>query len=77
MNGCDDQRFLVRWRAIGVDAQIDAGLADAADNTTDVTTDTSGWMAFDGCEHPQVRFHGNTSELTDVAVSVQRYQPAA
>ena len=77
MNGCDDHRFLVRWSSTGTGSQIDAGLADATDSPDDVTTDTAGWMAFDGCQHPIVRFHGSTNELTDVAVSVQEYEPAA
>lgn len=76
MNGCDLQRFLVRWRSIS-GAQVDVGLADAAGGDGQSVTDTSGWMAFDGCEHPQVRFHGDTNELTDAAISVQRYEPSA
>lgn len=76
MNGCDLQRFLVRWRSVG-GAQVDVGLADAADAAGQTVTDTAGWMAFDGCEHPQVRFHGDTNGLTDVTISVQRYEPSA
>ena len=77
MNGCDEQRFLVRWRSIGTAPTIDAGLADAGDGVGTTVTDTAGWMAFDGCEHPIVRFHGSTSELGDVAVSVQQYTASA
>lgn len=72
MNGCDDQRFLVRWNAAGSAARIGAGLADTAGSVSDVVTDSSGWTAFDGCQTPEFRSHANTNELIDLAVSVQQ-----
>ncbi len=79
MNGCDSQRFLVRWRSVSSDTDVAARW-----NQSDVKFGTStvgegGWFDLDGCARPEVR-HANAkpggSTLTDVAVRVQRWIPA-
>ena len=77
-NGCDEQRFLVRWRVLDDGATIHALWADAADNGHEQVTARTGWFDLDGCEHPAITLAGSTggSTLADVAVSVQQYWPA-
>lgn len=41
------------------------------------TTGSAGWMVLDGCKTPVFRYVGaGEGTLTDVAVSVQQYEPA-
>jgi hypothetical protein len=81
MNGCDDQRFLLRWRTINQAVTVDAQPvgANGAQSGTQVTG-AAGWMDFDGCQTPQFRFHGTpptgATNLTDVTVSVEQWLPA-
>jgi len=85
MNGCDAQRFLLRWRALEASARVDAYLYDAGKNVRKQTTANAGWMDFDGCLTPAFLLSGHTTApgtegegmaLTDVAVTVQQYFPA-
>ena len=83
MNGCGDQRFLVRWRAVNDSAQIASRWVNSAEAqpTPDVTGTAgkqvianAGWMDIDGCQTPQFRLMSaaNGSTLTDVTVEVQQ-----
>jgi hypothetical protein len=78
MNGCDNQRFLVRWRVLDEGATITAMWADDANTEHERDVGTAGWFDMDGCEHPAIRLAqgASGSTLTDVAVSVQQYWPA-
>jgi hypothetical protein len=87
MNGCDDQRFLVRWRAVSHNAQVAARWVNSGEAlpTPDVTGTAgkqvianAGWMDVDGCQTPQVRLvrDSSGSTLTDVTVDVQQLVPA-
>ncbi len=79
MNGCDNQRFLVRWRAVNPTAQVEASKVDAVDSVVQKVTANAGWMDFDGCRTPAFRLPRNAADgstLTDVAVSVEQLYPA-
>ncbi|WP_207843031.1 DUF2510 domain-containing protein [Williamsia soli] len=78
MNGCDNQRFLVRWRVLNPNATVVASLADANGTAVNNATGSSGRMDSDGCLTPQFEFaeSSDASNLTDIAVSVQRWSPA-
>jgi hypothetical protein len=87
MNGCNDQRFLVRWRAIGSSAQVAARWVYSAEAvpSPDVTGTAgkqvianAGWMDVDGCNTPQFRLMSDSdgSTLADVTVEVQQLSPA-
>ncbi|MFV0458169.1 MAG: hypothetical protein ACK5MT_05290 [Actinomycetales bacterium] len=78
MNGCDTQRFLVRWRVVS------GCLVEARWNRSDVVFGpvviaAGGWLDLDGCAGPE--FHlsnvpGDGSTLADVTVEVQQWIPA-
>ena len=87
MNGCDDRRFLLRWRGVSRTAQIAARWVNSAEAvpTPDVTGTAgrvvianAGWIEVDGCQAPQFRLvsDANGSTLTDVTVEVQQLAPA-
>jgi serine/threonine protein kinase len=78
MNGCDNQRFLVRWRVLDEEATITAIWADDANTEHERVLGSAGWFDLDGCEHPAIHLAqgANGSTLSDVAVSVQQYWPA-
>lgn len=85
MNGCDDGRFLVRWRAVddGVNVIAAAGRPDdqmGVDGPVlKQASGHSGWMDLDGCYAPVFRMEAPLSSgqnLEDVTVEVQEYQPA-
>ncbi len=76
MNGCDNQRFLLRWRAINPSAQVSNYLYDAGKNVKQQVTANSGWMDLGGCLTPaftMANTAANQNLLTDVTVSVQQY----
>ncbi len=78
MNGCDSQRFLVRWRAINNTAQVDASVVDAANSVVQKVTANAGWMDFDGCRTPSFSLPRNATDgstLTDVTVTVEQLYP--
>ncbi|KNX35893.1 hypothetical protein VV01_21745 [Luteipulveratus halotolerans] len=79
MNGCDTQRFLVRWRAAD-DVTVSASWfhATAEDVAGEVSRGRRGWMILDGCQVPRMRLDeaANGSTLTDLAVEVQQLEPA-
>lgn len=81
MNGCDLQRFLVRWRVIPDNTTVRVGLqhSTAPDEITgDVVHGQAGWMSLDGCQVPRFQLerseHGST--LADVAVDVIELEPS-
>lgn len=85
MNGCDDGRFLVRWRAVdsGVSVIAAAGRPDGQMGVEGPVlkqaSGPSGWMDIDGCYAPVFRMGAalnNGQNLEDVTVQVQEYQPA-
>lgn len=79
MNGCDQTKSLVRWRVSG-DGQVRGSRRDSSgtpEATGDAATGSAGWMVLDGCKTPVFRYVGaGEGTLTDVAVSVQQYEPA-
>lgn len=79
MNGCNNQRFLVRWRAVNDGALIDAYWLDAVGRPRQIVTATAGWMAVGGCETPTFHYSDQNTgpgNLSDVAVDVQQWLPA-
>ncbi|WP_157519466.1 hypothetical protein [Modestobacter sp. Leaf380] len=79
MNGCDTQRFLVRWRVLADDVEVEAGLLDAIGDGGSSLSGSNGYMSFDGCLTPAFRLPETNSEystLTDVTTEVQQYYPA-
>ena len=80
MNGCDDQRFLLRWRAINQAVTVDARpVGVTGEQSGAQVTGTAGWIDLDGCQTPQFRFHGTpptgSANLTDVTVRVEQWLP--
>lgn len=71
MNGCDDQRFLVRWHVRG--AQVRAAWADAAGDRHDQVTGNNGWFDLDGCGNPEFQALAADGGIADVSVDVQQY----
>lgn len=76
MNGCDDQRFLIRWRAVNDSAEIMASWS--GDVASGLSPSSAGWLALDGCETPQFELAGSAdgSTLSDVSIDVQQWVPA-
>ncbi len=78
-NGCDNQRFLVRWRSVSSDADVAARWNQSDVKFGTPTVGEGGWFDLDGCAWPEVRLENakpGGSTLTDVAVRVQRWIPA-
>lgn len=77
MNGCNNQRFLVRWRAIS-DAIIDAFWLDGAGHPSQIVSANAGWMGVGGCQVPALHLSNSNpaNSLSDVTVDVQRWTPA-
>lgn len=85
MNGCNDGRFLVRWRAVddGVnvlagEARID-GQGNLDGSVWKQVNAHSGWMDIDQCYAPVFRMAAALADgtnLADVTVQVQEYQPS-
>lgn len=83
MNGCDQQLFLIRWRALSPNARLRVGYGNSyADPSVPVqnlaTAGDSGWIVTDGCGVPEWQFlgDGQGSTLMDLTVEVQQYVPA-
>jgi hypothetical protein len=87
MNGCGDQRFLVRWRAVNGTAQVAARWVESEEARGEPgITGTAGpqvianagWIEIDGCQTPQFRLVSDSDglTLTDVTVAVQQLVPA-
>ncbi|GLZ40776.1 serine/threonine protein kinase [Actinokineospora sp. NBRC 105648] len=77
MNGCDRQRFYIRWRALNREAVVESTLLNAADEVAgDTAKGTAGWMSSDGCGQPAFRMPAAAGEstLTDVVVEAQRWE---
>lgn len=83
MNGCDRQRFLVRWRPLNANMRVEAVHGYMPDDATypasPPTTGVAGWMSMSACEQPGFRVlsSGDGSTLTDVIVEVQIWRPTA
>ncbi len=77
VNGCDVQRFLVRWRANDDQARIEARWINAAGIPGQSVSGHVGWFDLDGCTTPQFRFITSDGVATrsSVSVSVQQYFP--
>lgn len=78
MNGCNNQRFLVRWRALNPNVAVIATDMDAANRPGDEVTGSSGWMDLDGCRKPafQVDSRTNPNTLSDISIAVRQFLPA-
>lgn len=92
-NGCDNQMFLIRWRAVGATAGQDitaswtypSDVGATPDQVTQVEGDKSvtgeaGWIALGGCEVPVWTLAPAGAEshnLRDIAVAVQQWYPSA
>lgn len=78
MNGCNNQRFLVRWRTLNPNATVIATDMDAAGRTGKQVSGSSGWMDLDGCRTPAFQFESSTdpSTLSDVTIAVQQLAPS-
>ncbi len=74
MNGCDTQRFLVRWHVQG--AQVKAVWADAAGDRHDQVTGSNGWFDLDSCGYPEFQALAGGGGIADVSVDVQQYATA-
>lgn len=77
VNGCDIQRFLVRWRANDDQARIEARWINAAGIPGQPVAGHAGRFDLDGCTTPQFRFITSDGVATrsSVSVSVQQYFP--
>ena len=75
MNGCDQQRFYVRWRSLDPSAEVDATWvsSDGSMIENKVVRGSAGWQAGYGCSQPAFRLHSSRSRSTldDVVVDVQ------
>lgn len=84
MNGCANQRFLIRWRSIG-GAPVRFGCGTVAGNIgTIVENELSapavcGWAELHGCGWPLWQFveQKNGGNLGDIAVAVQSWIASA
>jgi serine/threonine protein kinase len=77
MNGCDEQRFYVRWRSLDPSAEVEATWLsdDGSVVLTKAVRGPAGWQSSDGCGQPGFRLHKSRSgsTLTDVVIEVQRW----
>ena len=77
MNGCDQQRFYVRWRSLDPSADVEATWlsGDGSVLLTKSVRGSAGWQSNDGCSQPAFRLHssGSRSTLDDVVVDVRRW----
>ena len=71
MNGCSDQRFLVRWHVANV--TIDAAWVDAAGDQHGQVNGSAGWFDLDSCQTPIFRALASSGGIADVSVDVQQY----
>jgi len=85
MNGCSQQRFLVRYRVLNENTTVIPGWTHSppANNQgapePTVTPAHSGWLALNGCQVPMFTFgvtDDSNTNLADVAVEIQRYTVA-
>ncbi len=79
MNGCNNQRFHVRWRALNEEAVVEATYGYDPNNTQMAEPPVrgrAGWLATHGCAQPGFRLiSAGGSTLTDVVVEVQQLRP--
>lgn len=78
MNGCNDRRSMVRYRAVNRNVVMDVRTVTTGIPNHDDVKAAAGWLDMDGCTVPQFRLSSATdgSTLTDVAVTVQQWVPA-
>ena len=81
MNGCDQQRFYVRWRSLDPTAEVEATWVSSDGSRIEDKTvrGTAGWQANYGCSQPAFRLRksGSRSTLDDVVVDVQRWDASS
>jgi serine/threonine protein kinase len=81
MNGCDQQRFYVRWRSLDPSAEVEATWLsyDGSEVLSKAVRGSAGWQSSDGCSQPgfRLRSSGRGSTLTDVVVDVQRWEASS
>jgi hypothetical protein len=80
MNGCDEQRFHVRWRSLDPTADVEATWLNYDGSVENkAVRGSAGWQSSFGCSQPAFRLHssGNGSTLTDVVVDVQRWEASS
>ncbi|WP_188941427.1 hypothetical protein [Nakamurella endophytica] len=79
MNGCDTQRFLVRWQAQSTGPSIRAGSVDAAGDAGPSVTGNGGWMDVDSCQTPTLEMvaEPGSGTIADVDVQVQQWVTTA
>jgi hypothetical protein len=77
MNGCDQQRFYVRWRSLDPTAEVEATWvsSDGSEIENKAVRGSAGWQSNYGCSQPAFRLQksGPGSTLDDVVVEVQRW----
>lgn len=78
-NGASLQLFLIRWRCLAPQLEVEAGQLNAAGAVERTVRARAGWMVLDGSHTPAFKFvpHGGLGTLYDLAVEVQRWQPSA
>jgi hypothetical protein len=78
MNGCDQQRFYIRWRSLDPTAEVEATWvsSDGSEIENKAVRGSAGWQSNYGCSQPAFRLRksGSGSTLDDVVVDVQRWQ---
>ncbi|MCW6005853.1 hypothetical protein K1W54_14880 [Micromonospora sp. CPCC 205371] len=77
MNGCDHQRFFVRWRTLG-GQRVSAEVVSTPDliSIANAAEGNAGWIASHGCGQP-CWTNAAVSQIVDVYVSWQRWVPEA
>ena len=80
MNGCDQQRFYIRWRSLNPSALVESTFLSAPDLIVinKPVRGEAGWMSGYGCGQPGFRLVSSRdgSTLADIIVEVERWQPA-
>jgi hypothetical protein len=81
MNGCDQQRFYVRWRSLDPSAEVEATWLSYNGSIvlSKAVRGSAGWQSSDGCSQPgfRLRSSGSESTLMDVVVDVQRWEASS
>lgn len=76
MNGCDQQRFYIRWRSLNPSAAIQATFVSSPDDIVldAPVTGTAGWQSGYGCGQPAFRLSSTASDGSTLADVVVEYQ---
>ena len=81
MNGCNQQRFYIRWRSLNSSAAIRATFVSSPDDIVlnKPVTGTAGWQSGYGCGQPAFLLPGTGSDgstLADLVVEYQVWTPS-